>query len=132
MQQLINLPQRGSESIFTLARPLLPIQKIEYYFQDPQFLETYNFNHNGLQIASKQGSTVHAPLDGLVIKAIDNMDFGINRMMILSGKSCKGKINNSPLLNKLQIRLFLLSDQNDLPEYNELAEVILIGTPIFV
>jgi len=83
MQQLINLPQRGSESIFTLARPLLPIQKIEYYFQDPQFLETYNFNHNGLQIASKQGSTVHAPLDGLVIKAIDNMDFGINRMMIL-------------------------------------------------
>jgi len=53
-------------------------------------------------------------------------------MMILSGKSCKGKINNSPLLNKLQIRLFLLSDQNDLPEYNELAGVILIGTQIFV
>jgi murein DD-endopeptidase MepM/ murein hydrolase activator NlpD len=50
----------------------VPPEKVTSYFQDPDYLKLFGFNHDAVDLRSSQGTEVHAASDGVVYAAKDN------------------------------------------------------------
>lgn len=76
------LKPRGAKENFTMSRPVLPINAIQRYFNDEEFKKEFWTDHQSIHIKTTLWTPIHAPLDWVVVKSVDNQGLGINRIVI--------------------------------------------------
>lgn len=81
-EEFNTLEARGAKEDFTMSWPILPVDDIQRYFNDPEYQKEFWINHKSIHIKTSLWEPIHAPLDWVVIKSVDNYWFGINRLVI--------------------------------------------------
>lgn len=69
------------------TRPILPLQKILYFFQDQAWKEQEQSDHNGLRLSVIQGKEVMSPASAIVYKVQDTWEKTALRWVVLVHKN---------------------------------------------
>lgn len=69
-----------------LAWPIMPSMGISAYFMDPNYYAAFGINHYAIDVPTPQGTPIHAPADGVVVKNRD-AGYGYSYIMIYHGSN---------------------------------------------
>lgn len=69
-----------------LSWPVMPNEGISAYFMDPNYLASFGINHYAIDIPTPQGTPIHSPADGIVVK-YHNAGYGYSYIMVYHGNN---------------------------------------------
>ncbi|MEW6407755.1 MAG: peptidoglycan DD-metalloendopeptidase family protein [Patescibacteria group bacterium] len=67
-----------------LSWPIMPYEGISAYFMDPTYRAAFGIDHYAIDMPTPQGTPIHAPADGIVVKNRD-AGYGYSYIMVYHG-----------------------------------------------
>jgi murein DD-endopeptidase MepM/ murein hydrolase activator NlpD len=69
-----------------LSWPIMPYEGISAYFMDPTYRAAFGIDHYAIDLPTPQGTPIHAPADGIVVKNRD-AGYGYSYVMVYHGNN---------------------------------------------
>ncbi len=82
LHQLLQIKDRDDGNRY-FSWPIMPVSFVQYYFNDPYYIQEFGKSFNGISLEVEQGNEVYAPAPGIVYKTYTSDDLSLSWMVVV-------------------------------------------------